>query len=329
MHRRKLLKGLLALPVSGVLQGCQAEDKDKRGESGKSSRPVPGILQVVLNGGFAIVIQKNIRNRIRVFSPADPRHRFYFNNLEKSQQDIIQRKSYNFELLPDGLDPRQGDLHVRQELRDFNVRTDQWCMGNDFITIDLPAPEEIGFLPPLKIVRFKASGKDAQIAGAHVLKYRVADMNRVRMVLFDGGDDFRPLSCGELIERYKRACSTMKDGANHGSCADMVKRYPQVCPEGSHAFFFGIGLPSGESDNGHALQFFNERILAAFPKLKAQLELQPVGEPHPYRTGSVHAEVIPAVFNPEVDQARLRQVSAVLDCNYAGPIVTHPAGGGG
>ena len=320
MHRRKLLKGILALPVTGVFAGCQAVDK--REEHEKSSRPVAGTLQVVLNGAFAIVIQRNSRNRIRVFSPSDPRHRFYFNNLEKAQQG--QKKSYNFELLPEGLAPHQREVHVREELRDFHLRTDRWCQEDYFITIDLPAPEEIGFLPPLKTVILKATGKQAHMAGTHVLKYRVADMNQVRMALHDGEDDIRPVSCADLVERYKKMCSAMKDEKARGSCSEMVKRYPEICPEGSRTFFFGVGLPADEPDNGHAIQFFNERILDSFPRLKAQLQLAAISDQGPYRTGSVHGDMVPAVFDPDASQARLVEVAAVLDCKFSGPIVDFP-----
>src|SRR5205807_5883657 len=118
----------------------------------------------------------------------------------------------------------------------------------------------------------------------HVLKYNVADISRVRMVPLDGNDGVRPLSCSELIEQYKRTCSTMKNAAAHGSCAEMVKRYPEICPEGSYNFFFGVGLSSVETDAGHAIQFFNDRILDSFPRLKTQLQL---ADPATYRTGSL------------------------------------------
>ncbi|MBZ5522227.1 MAG: hypothetical protein LAP21_08290 [Acidobacteriia bacterium] len=322
MHRRKLLKGLLALPVTGAFTGCQAADK--REESQRVSRPATGNLQIVLNGAFAIVIQRNSRNRIRVFSPADPRHCFYFNNLEKTQQEMVQKKSYNFELLSDGLALRHAEVHVKEELKDFHVRTDRWCQEDYFITIDLPAPEEISFLPPLKTVRFKATGKEARMAGTHVLKYSVADMNQVRIAPMDGKDDIRPLSCSELVEQYKRTCSTMKDEKTHGSCAEMVKRYPEICPEGSRAFFFGVGLPSGDPDNGHAIQFFNERILDSFPRLKAQLQLAAIVDREPYKTGSLQGEMVPAVFNADEPRPRLLEVAAIVDCKFGGPIVDFP-----
>src|SRR5258708_1175267 len=322
MHRRRLLKGLLALPVTGAFAGCQAAVQRKESEG--PSHPVPGTLQIVLNGAFAIVIQRNNRNRLRVFSPSDPRHRFYFNNLAKTQQDVLQKKSYNFELLTDGIAPRRGDVRVREELRDFHVRTDRWCQEDYFITIDLPAPEEIGFLPPLKTVRLKATGKDAHIAGTHILKYSVADMNQVRIMPMDSSDGVRPLSCYELIEQYTRTCSTMKDETMHGSCAEMVKRYPEICPAGSQTFFFGVGLPSGESDDGHAIQFFNDRILDSFPNIKAQLQFAPYPGSRPHRPGSVHGYIVPAVFEQDSPQGRFLEVAAVLDCKFSGPIVDFP-----
>jgi len=314
------LKGLLALPVTATFAGC--ETSVKREDSEKSSPPVSGTLQIVLNGAFAIVIQRNNRNRLRVFSPSDPRHRFYFNNLEKTQQD--QKKNYNFEFLPDGLALHRGEVRVREELKDFHVRTDRWCQEDYFITIDLPAPEEIGFLPPLKTVRFKATGKEGHIAGTYVLQYRVADMNQVRMTLNDGQEDIRPLSCADLVERYTRTCSAMKDEKVHGSCVDMVKRYPEICPEGSRTFFFGVGLPSEEADNGHAIQFLNDRILDSFPKLKTQLQLAPIVERAPFKTGALHGEMVPAVFSADQPRPRLLEVAAIVDCKFSGPIVDFP-----
>src|SRR5216683_1433491 len=123
MNRRGLLKGMLALPVASSL-GCRADNKEK----GESERPATekGVLRVVLNGAFAIVIQKNSRNRVRVFSPRELSnlHEFYFNDPARSGS---KNQTHNFELLPDGLITSPRAPEIDSALAGFSFGTDSWC----------------------------------------------------------------------------------------------------------------------------------------------------------------------------------------------------------
>jgi hypothetical protein len=323
MNRRNLLKGMMAVPVAGAL-GCHAEIK----ESDESKVPRKGTLRVVLNGAFAIVVQKNARNRLRVFSPRELSnlHEFYFND---PTQPMAKSQAHNFELLPDGLEASRRAPEVDGGLSALNVATDLWCQDEYFVTIDLPAPDRITFMPPLHRAVL-ASGAQIQVASNHVLEYRMVDPSRVRMVSQDSKDT-APSYFSDLVKRYGGACAQKGDARFKSECEQMKKRYESSFPGTAAGFFFGVGLAPGHDDHAHAVQFFNQRTLASFPHLAKRLELksieQSTGQQQKSEVEGAH--VVSAVWQLNNSAPRVMQASYVLDCTIAGPIVTHPAGGGG
>jgi hypothetical protein len=324
MNRRGLLKGILALPVASAL-GCQAEKNS--GDAQKVSGPGQGTLRVVLNGAFAVVIQKNTRNRLRVFSPKDLSnvHEFYFNNPRESRP---KNQPYNFELLTDGLEITARPPEVDGGLSAFNVATDLWCQDEYFITIDLPAPQRISFMPPLTNAVL-ATGAQIHIPSNLVLEYKITDLGRVRMVSQDM-KDVAPIYFSDLVRNYSGLCSEKGSEKFNSECRAMEKRYQSI-PGSAPGYFFGVGLASNHPDAAHVLQFFNTRILASFPHLAKRLELRSVtsGSVNQNRALSVSPGLESAVWRPEVQSPRLLQVASIFDCTIAGPIVTFPASGGG
>jgi hypothetical protein len=325
MNRRGLLKGILALPVASAL-GCQAENNS--GNAQKVPGPGQGTLRVVLNGAFAIVIQKNARNRLRVFSPKDLSnlHEFYFNNPREPRP---KTQPHNFELLPDGLEVSARPPEVDSSLSAFNVATDLWCQDEYFITIDLPAPQRISFMPPLNNAVL-ATGAQIHIPSNLVLEYKITDSGRVRMVSQDM-KDASPIYFSDLVRIYSGLCSEKGSASNSSDCQAMERRYQSAAPGSSPGYFFGVGLAGYHPDAAHILQFFNTRILASFPHVAKRLELKSVtnGSANQNRTSAAIPGLDSAVWHPEAQSPRLLQVASVFDCTIAGPIVTHPISGGG
>ncbi|HWZ43955.1 MAG TPA: hypothetical protein VNW97_10780 [Candidatus Saccharimonadales bacterium] len=316
-----MLKGMLSLPVAGAL-GCRPEDEPNEGPA---PSPDKGKLHIVLNGAFAVVIQKNARNRLRVFSPREPSnlHEFYFNDPYAAED---RRKSHNFELLPDGLAP-SPKLAVDDQLRAINKSTDLWCQDDYFVTIDSPAPQRIGFVPPLHDAVL-VSGEKIKVPAVLVLEFGVTNPDKVRIISQDSKPT-PPLRFAELIERYGKRCSEKGEERFRAECNEMKKRFESQFRRSDLGYFFGVGL--NHRDAEHAKSFFNKQVLASFPHLAKSLELSSIDAPSAYQkqTLAPSPRMVSAVWQPEMQTPRLLQVASVYDCTIAGPIVTQPAGTGG
>ena len=208
MDRRDLLRGLLAMPIASTLGAGQHKAK------GSSYPPRPaasGKLSVVVDGAFAIVVQKDRGSRIRIFTPREEndKHQFYFFDDPKRRdhkgplRPQPTNRVYNFELSSEGL-RTQTEPEIDTGLASFNVRTDEWCQKDYFVTIDLPVPKRITFTPPPAPVKFRHHDRHGCMPVNHVLEYDVTDQSKVRMML--GEDLIGPTPCAELIRRYQDEC---------------------------------------------------------------------------------------------------------------------------
>jgi len=320
---------MLALPVASAL-GCHAENKEnKENESSQGASSEKGVLRVVLNGAFAIVIQKNGRNRLRIFSPKELSnlHEFYFNDPTRPES---KNQTHNFELLPDGLQVSTRAPEIDTALAAFNLGTDLWCQDEYFITIDVPAPARIGFMPPLHRAVLANDGP-IQVPSNFVLEYRISDPAKVRMVSQDMKET-PPLYFSDLVKRYGGVCGEKVNEKSKSECDQMKRRYESGFPGSAPGYFFGVGLAYNRHDPLHALQFFNQRILASFPHLVRKLELKSIDSSSGNQSRSAidsNSQLIPALWQPAMNAARLRQVGSVVDCTIAGPIITFPVGVGG
>lgn len=353
MDRRSLLKGLLALPVASALDGI------------KYAHAQPQLsavtLRIVLDGAFAIVLQADSRWRIRVFTPIDTTgmHEFRVFGSQLDQickgGEITSRLQNSFTLLPDGLEPSSTRPKIDRCLHDFNVATDLWCQSRYFVTIDLPAPRSITFMPPLSTVTFKNGDNDSKHPGRkgcmpsnHVLEYDVMDATKIKMAWQQKKKDveFQPITSKELLERYRNGCDELRDDYSKDrehtwmppqclkSGEDEIREKFSHFKPGDLTFFFGVGLPHGSSNPDHPVGFFNDRILESFPNLKERLAIASIGGPSTECYKACKAEeatdkavLRPLVLRPSAPQARVVEAvySSVVDCHVTGPIVTHPA----
>jgi len=319
----------------GVVDGCRHQPYS---DDFQSPRGRATTLKVVIDGAFAIVIQTNNRSRVRVFTPKDPDnlHKFYF--LDGSEQIESKRalepreanRRYNFELPTDGLRISSQETHIDPKLKSFYATTDLWCQEDYPMTIDLPRPKGISALLPLVPVTFKKNHQEACMAVVRVLEYDVTDLSRVK-IAWNGGKDLRVTPGAALMKRYEDACREQEGGKSKASessqehvpsCEARSKELASYFAKSDAVFFFGTSLPAGTKDLVHPLTFFNDQILASFPRLRDRLELAEIrpGEVCRNQATSSHMEA------PEAKQSapRFTEVSYVDDCTIGGPLVSFP-----
>jgi len=156
MHRRDVLKALATLPFATALVGCEGE----KNKEDKEHKERLNILEVHLDGAFAVVIQENKANSILAFSPRPPKgdepHQFYFNGYPEREA----QKAYNFKLAAETRD-RDSKIEISPGLNDFSFRTERWRVGDSLLSLELPAPNRITFSGHRSPVKFLSSQKSA------------------------------------------------------------------------------------------------------------------------------------------------------------------------
>jgi len=315
MNRRQVLKALGIMPIVGAFGGC-----------GRAlSKPAPGpdkdrkvhTLQILLEGAFAVVLQKQSR-RLTAFVPRpdvkreDLAHLFYFNDPEVPKA-IEKSKEYRFELSGEGLHryPNTAlDPYINPGFSDFRAETEKWRLPPSLVVLDLPFPRSINFSGRPLSVKF---GKDALKPSGlmptnYILEYRVDDDSKVRFKCDDPGT----------------RCSPSPN-----------------CPPGVLRYYFGVGprAKDAATRQRHAIAFFNFLLASSFPDLVRKYELVEIeasdyelpGSGGGYPTRS-KVEEIPQVVLSSValregtPTPRLLPVASLVDCQLGGLLVTTNTG---
>jgi hypothetical protein len=284
MHRRDLLKALATVPLATALGGCKPE---------KPNKEESHILEVHLDGAFAVVIQENKANSILAFSPrpktGDEPHQFYFNGYPKPEDP---QKSYHFKLSAETRErERDSKIEISRGLNDFSFKTENWRVGDSLLSIELPAPDRITFSGHRSPVRFLSDHRLAFMPTNHILEYDLKNKNLPK------------LECSE---------SSLK-------CESSPDSFPGVT-----RFFFEIG-PKHSLDviqsREHAIGFFNYILQQSFPDLAEKYQLDPK-----YARGMEYPEgtprVVPTVFQYDFSHPLRQNASYAVDCEFAGPQVS-------
>lgn len=286
MDRRDVLKALAALPLGTALGGCK-EKNDGRAPS--------NIVEVHLDGAFALVVQENKASSVLAFSPRpkkeDEEHQFFLNGSQKPEDT---GKTFHFKL---ALERRERDSkpEISLGLKDFSFKTERWRVGDSLVTIELPAPDRITFSGHRSPVTFLADHRAAFMPTNHILKYDVRDSMPPK------------LECSESSLR----CEPSRDS------------FPGVT-----RFFFEIG-PKRSLDllqsHNHAIDFFNYILHQSFPDLEERFKLAP-DYPRDQQRAQVAPRVIPAAFQYGFHDPSVQNISYAVDCEFAGPLVTTNSG---
>ncbi len=285
MQRRDLLKALATLPLATALIGCEHERHTEDKEHAN-------MLEVHLDGAFAVVIQENKANSILAFSPrpktGDEPHQFYFNGYSKAEDP---QKSYHFKLSAETRDrDRDSKPEISPGLRDFSFQAEHWRLGDSLITIELPAPRRITFSGHRSLVKF-SGGKKAFMPTNHILEYDLKDAALPKLDCTDSS-----LKCEPSPDSF----------------------------QGMTRFFFEIGpkraLNPSES-RVHAILFFNYILQQSFRDLAEKYQLDPK-----YARGLEQGESDPrttsAVYHYGSDGPLLQDTSYAVDCEFAGPLAS-------
>ena len=322
MNRRDLLKALGSLPVVGVLQGCTRGDSS--GAPSPSKEAKIHTLQILLEGAFAVVLQKQSQRLIAFVPLPDPgrkdlEHYFCFNDPEDPKKLSEKTKEFRFELSAEGLHTYYGqddqrkniDPYINPGFDDFSAETDKWFLPPSLVILDLPFPRSLNFSGRPLDVRFgkKALKPFGKMPTNYILEYRVDDQQKVK------------LKCnqGEI------QCSPSPH-----------------CPPGVLRYFFGVGPISHDPKKReeHAVEFFNFVILKkAFPQLQEKYEIasiEPSDYEEPVVSGGLRRAAFranegtspathPAVLSPG-KAARLLPVASLVDCQIGGILVRTSTG---
>jgi hypothetical protein len=156
-------------------------------------------------GPFAVVQQKDRDYRIKAYVPYDDErlHEFRFPGPLTVEK---KHTSYQFTLKVEGL-KTPGPAYVDSGFAGFNVELAQWKPPSDaFVSLDLPAPDVISFLPPPKGVLFEPSdqfpqGQTTTLPLNHVLEYTLKEGCEARLVSKQLDHDAAPLSCDDMHQQ--------------------------------------------------------------------------------------------------------------------------------
>src|SRR5947209_7242154 len=332
MNRRDLLRGLASLPVASVLGSCSTRSNpavpEPQSRPGTAAAQPITTLKVILDGSFAVVFDRRTPTRITAVIPHDPEkmHEFYLNSMYKpidTGQDPSH--TYSFQLSSKGLEENRARRpYTDQCFRDFTRTTDVWKREKYFVTLDLPVPDVITFIPPTVPVTFKMNHRSAMMPLNHVLRYRVQDAAAIQM-LREGAQPVKPARDAEFNKEFYGWCREPKTAGQKESCGQMRQYSSDWFEENAITFYFAVGHSRYQETSPnmqyHAENFFNNVLLRSFPRVQRELELE-VGTAKTldYRGG----QVVPAVWRPEIPQPRLVPVASIIDCRVGGANIFMP-----
>ena len=307
MNRREILKFLAAVPIASALGGCRQDQAAPQPVGAPLPSPTvaqtKGIhtLQVLFEGAFALVLQKNNPNKLTAFVPRidmdkELEHDFFFNDPTMPKIALEKEHAgYTFQLSGDGLRP-YPETYINPGLADFTAETEKWRLSDRVVTVELPFPSSINFSGhPLK-VKF-ASGRSGLMATNYMLEYYVDDADKIKLMCSQLGDKCTP---------------------------------SPNCPPGIIRYFFGVSPHLKNVGPEHAIKFFNAMLHTSFPDLEARYKLAYIEPAEKLRDmQDSKAGVKPTVFNADMPPARLVRTSAILDCQFIGLIVKTHSGPSG
>jgi hypothetical protein len=342
MKRRDLVKAMVTSPLLFGLRGWADDDKAKgKGQrTDKLHREDEATLEVRLHGPFAVILNKQER-KITAYVPFDPdkQHEFQFYdpklNAVATESHPGKFKNFQFVLRDDGLDLSHRPPYIDHGFDDFIFNVHGWKPQPDqyFVSVDLPFPEVITYVPPPVGVQFE-DGKTGLMPMDHILEYRVAYPDRVVLQSKQLGNK-KPLQCSELLKDFEAYWKESHDDPNLPmSEQKMLEQNLKQCAESKMGtYFFGVGLPADHrsekdfstTEKEHAKKFFNETLLRSIPQTKETdaKRIRMIGDYGPICSppdrGAVHSSfLLPA--SQSYPAARLQTVAAIQDCRGGGLI---------
>jgi len=254
-------------------------------------------IQVYLEGPFAIVLQKASDNPchvefVKAFVPVHhhsmagqmgcghvAQHEFH--NHEKSLGNDDGETHFKLKLEISGLECCTAARAIEPGFQHFNFATDLWDQGperKNFVEIALPCPDRVLHSRKAVPVVF-SSGRFGTMPLHHILEYQIANPNETfKIGITKNNQTLDDISLEKKSNRFALQVGLKKD------------------------------TPEAEA-NAHALHFYNDVLLARFPRLLADQTLRYIG--------SVPKSMPPA--SPFSDRG------IDVECHQGGGIMSIPA----
>ncbi|MGC2743630.1 MAG: hypothetical protein WA672_10610 [Candidatus Angelobacter sp.] len=296
MRRREILKAFAAVPIASAVGNCLQYRPSPSPTPTSAKEKTVHTVQILLEGAFAVVLQKNNPNQLTAFVPRAEEeghgldHDFYFNDPTSHLQPANGKDpaGYHFQLSEAGL-RNYPETYVNPGFADFEAYTQKWRLPNRVVTLQLPFPNSINFSGRPLHVEF-ASGKPGLMPTNYILEYYVEEAEKVK------------LACSQLGEK----------------CVPSPN-----CPPGVLRYFFGVSPTKRENPEKHAVEFFNFMVRRCFPELEehllAHIELSEKSRGR--NSSAARPRLMPGVLTSDSPSPHLLGVSAVLDCQLIGPVV--------
>ena len=332
MKRRKLLSGLFALSAATIVNGCHGYDKntsDRDKDDDKNDKDKrQATLKVIIQGPFAVVLKKDEKQRLSVsaFIPSDPKHEFRFGTPMTKETDASK---YRFTLERSGLDISEKRPYIDHGFDDMFFDLGRYPEPNYFVSIDLPVPDLITFIPPVEPVVF-VDGRIVSAPLNHVLEYKISNLSQVILTADQLKEKKqRPMAFSEIYRQYENHHDNEQEYTGkkeHGPQFPHTRgelgrpAEPEV-----YTYFFGVGVAPNSMNLFqaalHGRDFFNNRLVPLFPNskgLKPLSDIRNYGDPCTPVLPQGRAGEKPSVWRESAEQPRLLLVSSAEDCRAAG-----------
>src|SRR6476469_371998 len=341
MKRRDLIKAMLTSQLVFGLRGWADDDDKAKGKGQRKGTPRRAdetTLEVRLHGPFAVILNKQER-KITAYVPFDPKKQHEFQFYDPKLKPVATEsnpgkfKNFQFVLRDDGLDLSHRPPYIDHGFDDFIFSVHGWKPQPDqyFVSVELPFPEVITWVPPAVGVQFE-DGKTGMMPIDHILEYRVAYPDRVVLESKQLGNK-KPLQCSELLKDFEAYWKESHDDPNLPmSEQKMLEQNLKQCAESQMGtYFFGVGLPSDHGrekdyrqvEEEHAKTFFNETLLASIPPSRETRakRIKTIGDYGPLCSPPDKGAVQSSFLLPAAQRypaARLRTVASIQDCRGGG-----------
>jgi hypothetical protein len=331
MNRREILKGIFTLSAVSAMGGCRHDF-----HKGTYKPPSGPKLAVILQGPFAVVMRKNGERGVFAFVPKtdadDLQHEFRFLSPQSTAR-MTGCGSYRFSLPHHGLETLDREPDISHGFDNVRVTVDEWNPRPDeyFVTLDLPSPERITYVPPLYPALFGSendSGRLGSVPLNHILEYTVRSADRIHLRQDPSSTCARqehpPVKVDDLRQSYENYYKNEEIPRQTLDPSPSQRLYREkLLTQYSFVYFLGVGLPPppGPYNMPHGISFFNKKLLPAVYQeqpVPPDAILKAIG-PDVQKCGTGQLEmsmpaIRPAVWQYSMPQPHLRYVSSTENC---------------
>jgi len=336
MNRREILKSIFTLSAVSAMGGCRHDFH--KGTYKPSSGPK---LAIILQGPFAVIMRKSGERGVVAFvpkvDPGDLQHEFRFLSPQSTAR-MTGCGSYRFSLPHHGFETSDREPDISRGFDNVRVTVDEWTPRPDeyFVTLELPSPERITYVPPLYPALFGSENDAGRLGSAplnHILEYTVRSADKVRLRQDPSSNCERqehpPVSIKDILQKYEEYYQNAPDQSPDATFSQRPY-IAKLLAQYSLVYFVGVGLnplphplapPEMQKRINHGIGFFNTKLLPAVYQnqtVPPDAQLKKIGKDVlQCGTGQLETSspaIRPAVWQYSMPQPHLRYVSSTENC---------------